>query len=308
VLTEGAVIERIRRESPLPLHPSVLNAGFIYSPVGREVLGGIYRQYLHVAVVSNLPVLILSPTWRASPDRLAEAGLSARDVNGDAVKFLLGLKEEFTQAGTRVLVGGLMGCRGDAYEPAEGMARDAAASYHREQAHALVEGGADFLLASTLPALPEAVGIGTAMARAGLPYVLSFVIRPDGALLDGTSLGEALTVLDAHLTPRPVGYLFNCVHPVHVRRVLIFTFNYSRALAARILGLQGNASKKSPKQLDGSRALDSQDPEGFARDMLALKKEFGLKILGGCCGTNQHHMLSIARLWRQSEGAHREGR
>lgn len=300
VLTEGAVIERIRRESPLPLHPSVLNAGFIYSPVGREVLGGIYRQYLQAALDSGLPMLILSPTWRATPDRLAEAGLSARDVNGDAVKFLLGLKEEFAQAGARVLVGGLMGCRGDAYEPGQGMERDEAARYHEAQAKALAAGGADFLLASTLPALPEAAGMGTAMSRAGVPYILSFVIRPDGALLDGTPLGEALTVLDAHLTPRPAGYMFNCVHPVHVRRVLIFTFNYSRALAARILGLQGNASKKSPEQLDGSPALDSQDPDAFAGDMLALQKEFGLKILGGCCGTNQHHIRSIARLWARA--------
>ena len=302
------MIERIRRESPLPLHPSLLNAAFIYSPVGREVLGGLYRQYAQIALESRLPMLTLSPTWRANPERLAEAGFKGKDVNGDAVKFLLGIRDEIRKSGARVLVGGLMGCKGDAYEPKEGLPREAAARFHQPQARALAEGGADFLLASTLPALPEALGMGTAMGRTGLPYILSFVMNPQGTLLDGTSLGEALTVLDSSLAPRPAGYLFNCVHPVHVKRVLILAFNYSRALAARILGLQGNASKKSPKQLDGSPKLDSQDPDGFARDMLALQREFGLKVLGGCCGTSHHHIRSIARLWQESAGAGREAR
>lgn len=38
--------------------------------------------------------------------------------------------------------------------------------------------------AATFPAFSEAQGIAAAMAKTGMPYMLSFVIRRDGTLLD----------------------------------------------------------------------------------------------------------------------------
>ena len=52
-------------------------------------------------------------------------------------------------------------------------------------AQALAETDVDFLMAATLPAFSEAHGMATAMAATGRPYVFSFVLRRDGALLAG---------------------------------------------------------------------------------------------------------------------------
>jgi S-methylmethionine-dependent homocysteine/selenocysteine methylase len=49
----------------------------------------------------------------------------------------------------------------------------------------------DFLYAGIMPALPEAVGMAQAMADSGLPYIISFMIRQDGRLLDGSTSNKA---------------------------------------------------------------------------------------------------------------------
>jgi homocysteine S-methyltransferase len=304
VLLEGAVIERMRRDSPLPLHPGLLNTGFIYSAVGRQVMGRIYRQYLRAASQQALPILVLTPTWRANPERIEEAGLSGKDVNGDAVRFLAGLRDDRRAAATTVLVGGLMGCRGDAYAPSQALARDEAVRFHSPQAQALASAGADFLIASTLPSVQEATGLGIAMARTGRPCILSFVVRAEGVLLDGTPLGEAISLLDASISPRPFGYMANCVHPSNFRGAMVTVLGYSPQLAVRVLGLQGNTSLRSPEELDGSPALEAQeDPELFAEAMLGLNREYGLKLLGGCCGTDDRHIKAIAKKWREAHPA-----
>lgn len=229
-----------------------------------------------------------------------EAGLAGKDVNGDAVRFLATLRDDRRAATTTVLIGGLMGCRGDAYDPAQALTRDEAARFHAAQAQALASAGADFLIASTLPSVQEATGLGAAMARTGLPCILSFVVRAEGVLLDGSPFGEALSVLDASISPRPFGYMANCVHPSNFRRAMVTVLGYSPQLSVRVLGLQGNTSLRSPEELDGSPKLEAQDPEEFAKAMLALNREHGFKLLGGCCGTDDRHIRAIARLWREA--------
>jgi homocysteine S-methyltransferase len=51
----------------------------------------------------------------------------------------------------------------------------------------------------------------------------------------------------------------------------------------------------SPEELDGAQALAGEDPAVFASGMCALRTEFGLHVLGGCCGTDGSHMAAVAR-------------
>jgi homocysteine S-methyltransferase len=190
-----------------------------------------------------------------------------------------------------VLLGGLMGCRGDAYRPDQALGVDEAARFHQAQAQALADAGCDFLFASTLPAASEAKGIAAAMARTGAPYVLSFLINAQGELVDGTPIPEAIAHIDSAVFPAPVGYLANCVHPSIMARALEHCDAASRG---RMLGLQANTSAKSPEELEGSEHLETEDPERFAEAMVDLHRRFGLRILGGCCGTDARHIHSLA--------------
>jgi homocysteine S-methyltransferase len=293
-MLEGSVVEQVRRGWPRLLDPLLMNAPMIYSTEGREVLTGIYGGYFAAGRSSALPMLFLTPTWRADPGRVALALYAGTDLNGDAARFMAALREGQGDYGSRVLIGGLMGCRGDAYKPQEALPRADARAYHLRQAEALSHGGVDLLFASTLPEVGEALGMAEAMAATGTPYLVSFIVRPAGTLLDGTPLDEAMARVDDEVDPRPAGYLVNCVHSSTLAQALASPAG-TRALATgRFLGLQANTSRKSPEELDGAEELDTESPEEFASGMTALRKRFGLRLLGGCCGTDQNHIGALA--------------
>ena len=168
-----------------------------------------------------MPLLLATPPWRTGRERITAAGLAGRDLNGDNSRFLAELRDSYGAYAQQVAICGLMSCRGDAYKPTEAMSAEAAAEFHTWQANALAAAGVDFLLAATLPAMSEAIGLAQAQAATGLPYVISFVARPEGTLLDGTPLKTAIATIDASVTPRPLAYLINCTHASVFRLSLI---------------------------------------------------------------------------------------
>ncbi len=295
VFTEGAVIERLRREFAVTLDPVVLHAGFIYEPEKKELLRRIYAQYIELAGRRRAPVLIMTPTRRTNQDRLVQAGLGDRDVNGDSVRFLQGIRATYPEFSSSVLVGGLMGCRGDAYRAQEALSSREGHVFHRSQAVFLAEAGADFLFGATLPAVSEALGLAMAMADTGAPYVLSFVIRPDGALLDGTMLHDAIARIDRAVSPHPLAYMVNCVHPSILLRALDAPENRTALVRERLVGIQGNASAKSPEELDGAPELASDGRDAWIDGMKRLRRDHPLRVFGGCCGTDDRYIDGLVQ-------------
>ncbi|MDA8415323.1 MAG: homocysteine S-methyltransferase family protein [Desulfobacteraceae bacterium] len=295
ILGEGAVIERLRRADGIQLDEHVVNSALIYQDAGRSALEGICRQYLEIGQRYNLPLLLSTPTWRAGRERIAAAGLAGRDLNGDNARFLAGLRDSYGDYARQVAICGLMSCRGDAYKPDEALSADAATEFHAWQAGQLAEAGVDFLLAATLPALSEAAGLARALAATGLPYLISFVVRPEGTLLDGTPLNDAIASIDAAATPPPLAYLINCTHASFFRSALLHSSNSSPLVRKRVIGLLANTAPLSPEELDASTGLVEEAPEKFGRDVSALHGELGMKVLGGCCGTDERHIECLAR-------------
>lgn len=295
ILGEGAVIERLRRSTGIRLNEHVVNSALIYQETGRSALESICRQYLEIGRRHNLPLLLSTPTWRAGRERIAAAGLAGRDLNGDNARFLFELRDRYGDYARKVAVCGLMSCRGDAYKPVEAMTAVAAAEFHAWQADALATAGVDFLLAATLPALSEAIGLARAQASTGLPYLISFVARPEGTLLDGTPLTVAIASIDAAVAPRPLAYLINCTHASVFRSALLHEVNSSPLVRERTIGLLANTAPLSPEELDASTELVEEAPEVFGQSVSALHGELGMKLLGGCCGTDERHIECLAR-------------
>jgi homocysteine S-methyltransferase len=293
ILGEGAVIERLRRNSELELDPFLVNSAFIYDDVKRSLLETICRQYLDIGRELNVPLLMSTPTWRASRERIAAAGLSRMDVNGDNFRFLDNLRKSYGGFAEKIVICGLLSCRGDAYKPAEALTVEDARVYHSWQARELAAAGVDFMLAATLPACSEATGLALALAAIGRPYIISFIVRPEGTLLDGTPLKDAITAIDASATPRPLAYMINCSHASFARAALLHGTNSSPLVRQRVIGLLANTAALSPEELNESSDLVAEDPEVFGRQVAALHRELGLKILGGCCGTDERHIRSL---------------
>lgn len=293
IVMEGALLERLRRDPSAPaLHPSLVNARFVQSRTGRAALERLWDGYLDAILGAGLPALLLSPTWRAGSDRLAAAGLGGARLNEAGVELVREVRDRRGSGGARVLVAGLLGCRGDAYRPGEGLGEEAALAHHWIQAEALARGRPDLLLASTLPAVDEAAGLARAMAATGLPYLVGFVLRGSGRLLDGTPLDEAVRRIDGSATPAPAGYLVTCTHPETLLEALS-SDAFGPATRGRLVGIQGNGSRLSPEELDGRAELDTTTPDSFAGSMLSLRRRFGLRLLGGCCGTDDSHIRAL---------------
>jgi homocysteine S-methyltransferase len=304
VLAEGAVLERLRRDPAVTLDPFLLHASLVLDPVLRHPLEAIYRQYLEISLRSCLPILIFTPTWRANPERCQNAHHSCKDLNITAVQFLKELRENYGTWGQQVQIGGLIGCRGDAYRPEEALETEVARHWHTPQTEALALAGADFLFGATLPAASEALGIARCMAAMGKPYIISFIIRPDGCLLDETPLENIILRIDETVSPAPIVYTVNCVHHTNFRKAMEALRCRGVQSSRRITGLQANTSAKSPAELEGSSNLDGEDPRRFAEGMIQLYREYSLKILGGCCGSDDRHILEIAKLLTGSNELH----
>ncbi|MBN2537953.1 homocysteine S-methyltransferase family protein [candidate division WOR-3 bacterium] len=298
VLAEGAIIERVRRNPLVPLNPFVADATLVSDQRGRLLLTRLHREYIDIARDAGLPALVLTSTWRASRERLERAGLPL-SVNDDSAKMMNEVRNWYRGYSSSIVIGGLIGPKGDAYKPATALPADAAYRYHKPQVEALAFSGVDFLIASTLPALTEALGIARAMAETGMPYILSFITRPDGALLDGNLLASAIRAVGEAARPRPLGVMLNCVHPETGRQALAGLAG-TPDLRRQVIGLQANASRRAPGRLDGSDETDSGDPEEFGREMAALRRDYGLRILGGCCGTDGRHIRAVAEALARS--------
>lgn len=296
LLTEGAVIERLRREFCLPLDEDFLHAAFIYDEGHRSILRQIYAEYIRILTPTKAPFILFTPTWRATPERLAVKGLDVQTVNRDNVRFLQTVRSEHPEAEERIYLGGLMGCRGDAYLPEEALSESDAITFHRAQAEALMDAGADFLFASTLPACSEAIGMARVFSSITSSYMLSFIVRADGTLLDGTPLHAAISEIDAHVSPAPLAYMINCVHPHVFEAAVHHPQNSSSFARSRILGLQANTSEKTPEELDGLHELDTAEADPFALELTSLRSTCGIRLLGGCCGTDGRHIAALAHL------------
>ncbi len=292
ILTEGSVIERLKREFNYPLDPILLNSLMIYNDKGKILLEKIYKEYIDLAYVNQIPIMILTPTWRANPDRCGLADIDVQKVNTDNFNFLNKIKHSYGNFSEKIFIGGLMGCKGDSYKPEEALSCEEACEFHSLQAKILANAGVDFLFASTLPALSEASGIAKAMSKIKKEYVLSFVIRENGRLLDGTLLTDAIKIIDESVANRPLFYLTNCIHPEVLQNAYI-NLDEKEILDRRLFGIQANASKKSPEELDIAEELDADSPKNWANGMIDLNKKYNLKILGGCCGTDQNFINSI---------------
>jgi homocysteine S-methyltransferase len=295
ILGEGAVIERLRRNSEFELDPHIVNSAFIYDKGKRTALSGIYRQYLDIGLKYNLPLLLSTPTWRASRERIEKAGYEKADVNGDNFRFLDGIRKRYGEYANKIVICGLLSCRGDAYNQSEALTSSDAHRFHSWQANRLAESGVDFLLAATLPALSEATGLATALAATGKPYIISFVFRSEGTMLDRTPLKDAISIIDTDVNPKPIAYMANCTHASIFKLAIMHETHSSSTVRKRVAGLFANTAALEPEELDNSEKLVEEDPQIFGKSVANLHGELGMKILGGCCGTDDRHIDNLAK-------------
>ncbi len=171
---------------------------------------------------------------------------------------------------------------------------DALRADYQEQAAGLIAGGADVLLVETVYDLLQAksalIACRRAMADAGreLPLMVQVTMETTGRMLVGSEIGAAVTALEA-MRPDVIG--LNCATgPNQMTEHLRYLAQHGRTF----LSCLPNAGL--PSVVDGHTHYDLT-PELLADAHERFVSEFGINIVGGCCGTTPEHLAAVvARL------------
>ena len=263
---------------------------------GYNAIKEYYRRYLKIAQDLKTGFILESPTWRANPDWIEKIGYPKSaiwEINEKAVELLAHLKSEFENDANPIILSGCVGPRGDGYRPENLMTIEEAQKYHSEQIESFSQTPVDLISAITMNYAEEAVGIARAAAVFELPVVISFTVETNGRLPTGMSLKEAIEQVDKSVKMLPIYYMINCAHPSHFNDVL--QEGQKEEWTRRIRGIRANSSCKSHAELDEATELDRGNPQELGVDHKSLKHILKhLNVFGGCCGTDEEHVLEIA--------------
>jgi 5-methyltetrahydrofolate--homocysteine methyltransferase len=179
---------------------------------------------------------------------------------------------------------------------------DMAAAYE-EQAAALIEGGVDVLLIETCQDLLQAkaavVGVFAAMQKAGkrLPATVQVTLEAAGTMLLGTEIGAALTALE----PFDVDILgLNCATGP---REMNDAVRYLSVNSTKHISVLPNAGLPHN---EGGRAVYKLKPEELAQFHKHFVEDYGVRIVGGCCGTTPDHLKAVVNAVANVEPAQRD--
>ncbi|MGQ0823948.1 MAG: methionine synthase [Actinomycetota bacterium] len=159
-----------------------------------------------------------------------------------------------------------------------------------EQVGGLLAGGADVLLIETVYDLLQAKaainGARRAMTKAGvlLPIMCQVTVETTGRMLVGTEIGAALTAIEA-MQVDVIG--MNCATgPAEMTEHLRYLSQHARTF----LSCLPNAGL--PSVVDGRTHYDLT-PELLGDAHERFVHEFGVNIVGGCCGTTPAHLRNV---------------
>lgn len=175
----------------------------------------------------------------------------------------------------------------------------------QRNAAGLIAGGADALLVETSQDLLQTkaaiLGSKRALAEAGLdvPVLVQVTVETTGTMLLGSEIGAALTALE----PLGVDYIgLNCATgPAEMSEHLRYLAKNARIglscmpnAGLPVLGKDGAHYPLSPAEL-----ADAHD---------VFTREYGLSLVGGCCGTTPEHLRQVVERVQGRPVAPREPR
>jgi len=163
---------------------------------------------------------------------------------------------------------------------------------YQEQVRGLIDGGSDAILIETAQDLLQAkaalIGARRALTAAGvdLPIIAQVTVETTGTMLLGTEISAALTALE----PLGIDVIgLNCATgPQEMSEHL-------RTLAKSAnIGISAMPNAGLP-QLTSDGAYYPLSPDELADAHDNFTREYGLGLIGGCCGTTPAHLEAVVK-------------
>lgn len=237
-------------------------------------------------------------TFQSTRLRLAEWGLGERtlEINRAAAALARSVADRFeSRDGRPRYVAGSMGPTGKLPSSDDPALADISfaelSDIFREQAIGLISGGVDVLLVETSVDILEVKaaldGIRRAKAELNRPDIAvqaQVFLDLSGRMLLGTDVPALIATLEA----MPVDVIgLNCsTGPEHMRAAIQYLTAHSRKPISCI----PNAGL--PLEVDG-QTVYPMEPEPFARILGEFVHEYGVGVVGGCCGTTPAHIAQL---------------
>src|SRR4029077_14861100 len=287
VIYDGAMGTNIQKRNPtLDDYWGKENCSEVLVLSRPDIIRDIHADFFRVGCD-----IVETNTFGATRTVLTEFGLQDRvaEINLAAVKLAREAAQQFSTSSRPRFVAGSMGPTTKLPSLGHISFDDMVAAYE-EQAASLIEGGVDVLLIETAQDLLQAkiatIGVLEAMRKAGkrLPLQVQVTLQESGTMLLGTEIGAALTSLE----PLDIDVIgMNCATgPAEMND------------AVRYLGL--NSTKEISvlpnaglPQNEGGHAVYKLKPEELAQYHKHFVQDYGVRVVGGCCGTTPEHLKAV---------------
>jgi 5-methyltetrahydrofolate--homocysteine methyltransferase len=249
-----------------------------------DVIDSIHESFLEVgcdAVETN--------TFNGTPYMLADVGLGDRcfELNKRGAEIARGACDRYSTPDHPRWVIGSIG-PGTQQPMVNGtLSFDTMFEAYKLQASGLIAGGADILLVETCIDIMQCkiavLACDSAMTEAGvrLPLIAQVTMETTGAMLCGTEMSSVITTLEM----LPVDVIgMNCATgpELMLEHVQVLS-KHSR----RPISVLPNAGL--PILINGGSCFPLS-PQDFAAWQERFVKEYGVNIVGGCCGTTPAHL------------------
>ncbi|HEX04791.1 MAG TPA: bifunctional homocysteine S-methyltransferase/methylenetetrahydrofolate reductase, partial [Bacteroidetes bacterium] len=243
-----------------------------------HLVKAVHREYVQAGAQ-----FIETNTFGANPHKLGKFGLADRceEINIAGAK----IARRCASEGANVLVAGSMGPLGNALASVGTLSpKDATRAFTRH-AVGLRDGGVDlFILETFLDLNSLIIAIEAVRSISDLPIIASMTINADLT----TSFGHSPERIARTLNKQPVQVIgLNCSTGPHdmLENLILMRPHTDKPLAAF-----PNAGEA--RVVEG-RVLYMSTPEYFAEFTKRMIQN-GVRVIGGCCGTNPDHITAMA--------------
>lgn len=231
--------------------------------------------------------IIYAPTF--SGNRISLSRYGSEDKLSFLNTKLVALSKD--ASGGRAYIAGDMTTTGRLLEPHGDISYQELYEVYQEQAKALIDAGADLIVAETMMNVDETVVLLDAVQSVDeIPVMCTLTVESDGSALYGGTAVEAIETLQ-EMGADAVG--INCsVGPDQLEAVVSSMYR-----AARIPVI-AKPNAGIPVMDEYGQAHYNMKPEQFAVSMKRLVEK-GARIIGGCCGTTPEYIRLLAHTLRR---------
>jgi len=267
----------------------------LWSVTRQDVVSSIHRQYFEAG-----SDCVETNTFGANREKLKKYGLEneVENINKWAVRLAKEVAKEYGG-----YVGLSVGPTGRLFVPSGDLSFDEAERIFYEQILSGIQAGADFVSIETMSDIKEAKAAFFAykkvkeVLKKDIPCLVSFTFEQNKRLLMGTP-------------PEVAAYYFSLIGCDIVGAncsggaiQLLEVIKQMQGFSSVPLSVKPNAGL--PKVVDGKTVYESCIPE-----FVNLADEFvenGVRLYGGCCGTNPEYISAISKVLKGKEVSFESG-